>query len=144
MESQTPQATETPNPADFSGESPGKLTTTPSKTAAGQQVQEALAPILDFLNKLPDDIGSFVSANTKPLLYIVLFIAALVTIKIVLAVLGAVDGIPLLSPLFKLVGLGYTGWFVYRYLLKEDSRQELGQEFQSLKSQVLGRNSSNS
>lgn len=143
MESQTPQVTETPNPANLSGESPGQLAAPPKRTVAGQQVQEALAPILDFLNKLPDDIASFVSAYQKPLLYIVLFIAALVTIKIILAVLGAVDGIPLLSPLFKLVGLGYTGWFVYRYLLKEDSRQELGQEFQSLKSQVLGRDSSN-
>lgn len=142
MESQTPQVTETPNPADLSSESPGTLATTPSKTATGRQVQEALAPALDFLNKLPEDIGNFIAAYQKPLLYIFLFIVALVAVRVVLAILGAIDGIPLLSPLLELVGLGYTGWFVYRYLLKEDSRQELGQEFQSLKSQVLGGDSS--
>ncbi|XP_019460230.1 PREDICTED: protein CURVATURE THYLAKOID 1A, chloroplastic-like isoform X2 [Lupinus angustifolius] len=32
-------------------------------------------------------------------------------------VLGAINSVPLLPKLLELVGLGYTGWFVYRYLL---------------------------
>ncbi|KAM5585185.1 hypothetical protein ABKV19_004535 [Rosa sericea] len=30
---------------------------------------------------------------------------------------GAVYSVPLLPRVLELVGLGYTGWFVYRYLL---------------------------
>ncbi|TVU28354.1 hypothetical protein EJB05_19870 [Eragrostis curvula] len=32
-------------------------------------------------------------------------------------IVGAVNSVPLLPKLMELVGLGYTGWFVYRYLL---------------------------
>jgi len=32
---------------------------------------------------------------------------------------------PQLPKLMELVGLGYTAWFVYRYLLFKDSREEL-------------------
>jgi hypothetical protein len=46
-----------------------------------------------------------------------------------------------LSPVFELVGIGYTGWFVYRYLLKVETRKELGEEFKSLKGQVVGKDS---
>jgi hypothetical protein len=44
----------------------------------------------------------------------------------------------LVAPLFELIGLGYTAWFVYRYLLSAASRQELSQEIQALKNQVFG------
>ncbi|NET54471.1 MAG: hypothetical protein F6K09_39555, partial [Merismopedia sp. SIO2A8] len=32
-------------------------------------------------------------------------------------------------------------WFVWRYLLKVETRQELSQEFDSLKGQVVGKDS---
>ncbi|KAJ9539436.1 hypothetical protein OSB04_032169, partial [Centaurea solstitialis] len=31
--------------------------------------------------------------------------------------IGAINSVPLLPKIMELVGLGYTGWFVYRYLL---------------------------
>jgi hypothetical protein len=64
-----------------------------------------------------------------------------VTIYITLAVLDAIDDIPLLSPVLKLVGMGYSAWFVYRYLWKAENRQELWQEFDAFKAQIVGRNS---
>jgi CAAD domains of cyanobacterial aminoacyl-tRNA synthetase len=39
------------------------------------------------------------------------------------------------------VGISYSAWFVYRYVLKEDTRKELGEGFNSLKEQVLGKKS---
>nr|MDJ0901521.1 CAAD domain-containing protein [Xenococcus sp. MO_188.B8] len=62
-------------------------------------------------------------------------------VRVILAVLAAINDFPLLAPLFELIGLGYTTWFVYRYLWKESSRKELKDEFEVLKSQVMGRNS---
>ena len=37
------------------------------------------------------------------------------------------------------VGMGYTAWFIYRYLWKASNRQELSRDFNSLKEQVLGK-----
>lgn len=40
--------------------------------------------------------------------------------------------------LLELVGLGYTGWFTYRYLLFKSSREELLDDIESLKSKIAG------
>ncbi|KAF7147713.1 hypothetical protein RHSIM_Rhsim03G0197000 [Rhododendron simsii] len=38
----------------------------------------------------------------------------------------------------ELVGLGYTGWFVYRYLLFKSSRKELAAEIEAWKKKIAG------
>ncbi|KAG0455043.1 hypothetical protein HPP92_024335 [Vanilla planifolia] len=43
-----------------------------------------------------------------------------------------------LPKLLELVGLGYTGWFVYRYLLFKSSRKELAEDFEALKKKIAG------
>ncbi|KAH7652900.1 Cyanobacterial aminoacyl-tRNA synthetase CAAD domain-containing protein [Dioscorea alata] len=42
---------------------------------------------------------------------------AIVAIWLSSIVVGAINSVPLLPKIMELVGLGYTGWFVYRYLL---------------------------
>jgi len=49
------------------------------------------------------------------------------------------NDIPLVAPTFELIGIGYSAWFVYRYLLKASTRQELTNEIATLKSQVIGK-----
>ena len=140
MESQTPQVTETQTPSSFSSESPGMIT--PSKSSpADKPIQEWINISTDFLTKIYDYIGEFVNDNQKLLVNLLLAFLAIVAVKMTLAILSAINDIPLLSPMFELVGLGYTGWFVYRYLLTKSSRQELVQEFESLKTQVVGKDS---
>lgn len=62
---------------------------------------------------------------------------------LVLSVLGAVlsiaTSIPVLSPLFELIGVIYTGWFIYRYLLTASQRQELSQKIDAFKSEFVGK-----
>ncbi|KAL6557150.1 Protein CURVATURE THYLAKOID 1A, chloroplastic [Orobanche minor] len=53
-------------------------------------------------------------------------------------VVGAVDSIPLLPKIMELVGLGYTGWFVYRYLLFESGRKELATDIEDIKKKIAG------
>ena len=68
---------------------------------------------------------------------VALIVTAIVTGKIVLAILDAIgNDIPLLEPIFELIGIGYGTWFVLRYLIKSSSRQELAEEIQSLKQQI--------
>ncbi|KAK9280075.1 hypothetical protein L1049_013760 [Liquidambar formosana] len=42
---------------------------------------------------------------------------AIVAVWLSSIVVGAINSVPLLPKIMELVGLGYTGWFVYRYLL---------------------------
>ncbi|CAO2175321.1 unnamed protein product [Urochloa humidicola] len=43
-----------------------------------------------------------------------------------------------LPGLLELVGLGYSGWFVYRYLLFQENRKELANNLDALKKRITG------
>lgn len=114
----------------------------PSKSPSGEQPwQEWIDVAVDFLSKVPEQLSSFFSNYQQPLLTVGLIITAAITVYITLSVLDAINNIPLLSPILELVGLGYTIWFVSRYLLKASTREELLAEFESLKQQVIGESS---
>lgn len=133
------QAKPTTQPKDLSAEAPGMLASAKT-TAAEQPWQEWVDLVMDVLAKVPDYVGKFFADYKQPLTTLGLFIFALVTVKVTLAVLDAIDDVPLLSPILELVGLGYTAWFVYRYLWKASNRQELVTEFEALKDQIFGDN----
>ena len=141
MESQETTPTTT---VGLSTESPGLSTESPGAISkpspADKPVQEWLEIGTNFLSKIYDYIGEFISDNEKLLVNLLLIFLAILAVKVTLAILAAINDFPLLSPLFELIGLGYTVWFVYRYLWKESSRQELKEEFKVLQSQVMGRN----
>ncbi|KAL8111250.1 protein CURVATURE THYLAKOID 1A, chloroplastic-like [Apium graveolens] len=63
---------------------------------------------------------------------------ALVGVWLSATLVGAINSIPLLPKILELVGLGYTGWFVYRYLLFKSSRKELATDIESLKKKIAG------
>ena len=137
------QETTTTTTVGLNTESPGLSTESPGAIAkpspADKPVQEWLEIGKDFLSKIYDYIGEFISDNEKLLVNLLLIFLAVIVVKVTLAILGAINDFPLLSPLFELIGLGYTAWFVYRYLWKESSRGELKEEFKALKSQVMGK-----
>jgi hypothetical protein len=56
---------------------------------------------------------------------------------VILALVDAIDDIPLVAPTLELIGLGYGIWFVYRYLLQASSRRTI-EEIKTLKERVLG------
>ncbi|KQK18667.1 protein CURVATURE THYLAKOID 1A, chloroplastic [Brachypodium distachyon] len=63
---------------------------------------------------------------------------AVVALWLTTVVVGAINSVPLLPKLLELVGLGYTGWFVYRYLLFKESRKELASDIETLKKKIAG------
>jgi hypothetical protein len=103
-----------------------------------EQWRRVGSQISEFLAQLPEYIGRFFNEYKQPIITVGLILAAIITVKVVLAVLDALNDIPLLAPTFELVGIGYSVWFVNRYLLQASKRQELSQELQSLKKQVIG------
>ena len=54
-------------------------------------------------------------------------------------VIEALDGIPILSIIFELIGVIYLVWFVYRYLLKRSNRQELLDKIENIKREIFGK-----
>ncbi|MGQ4649755.1 CAAD domain-containing protein [Lyngbya aestuarii] len=124
---------------------PGAITQLPPpEPSTDEPWQEWVQPVVEFVSKLPDYAAVFFEKYQRPLIIIALLLSGVVTVKVTLAILDAINGVPLLAPIFELVGIGYTGWFVWRYLLKVETRQELAVEFEALKKQVVGKESHNS
>ncbi len=92
-----------------------------------------------FLATLPEYLGAFFNQYKQPLISVGLIVGAIVAVKVLLAILDALNDIPLVAPTFELIGIGYSAWFVYRYLLKASTRKELTSEITTLKSQVVGK-----
>lgn len=111
----------------------------PSAEQSGEQFKQISEKISAFLAGLPEYLSDFFGEYRRPLITLGLIFGGIVTVKMTLALLDAVDDIPLLAPLFEMVGFGYTIWFVYRYLLKAESRQELGKEVENIKGQIVGK-----
>ncbi|MEH1830470.1 MULTISPECIES: CAAD domain-containing protein [unclassified Nostoc] len=95
--------------------------------------------ISTFLATLPEYVGGFFNQYKQPLVTVGLIVGSIVAVKVLLAILDALNDIPLVAPTFELIGIGYSAWFVYRYLLKASTRKELTSEITTLKSQVVGK-----
>eukprot|EP00179_Madagascaria_erythrocladioides_P020316 CAMPEP_0198334338 /NCGR_PEP_ID=MMETSP1450-20131203/19550_1 /TAXON_ID=753684 ORGANISM="Madagascaria erythrocladiodes, Strain CCMP3234" /NCGR_SAMPLE_ID=MMETSP1450 /ASSEMBLY_ACC=CAM_ASM_001115 /LENGTH=168 /DNA_ID=CAMNT_0044038921 /DNA_START=149 /DNA_END=655 /DNA_ORIENTATION=- len=66
--------------------------------------------------------------KSRPAFYVQIASAvgvAAVTLTVLQAIINAVNGLPVLPGLFELVGLSYTSWFIWRYLIYNDTRDEL-------------------
>lgn len=142
MESQTQQPeyadTTSPEVLSASETQAAPLAKLPPADQSNEQWQRIGTQVSTFLAQLPDYIGQFFNTYKQPITSIALILTAIITVKVVLAVIDALNDIPLLGPTFELVGIGYSTWFTYRYLLKASTRQELSQELQTLKEQVVG------
>ncbi len=134
----------TVNSNDSNSEQMGELSTVSPATESQEQWQDIVDKISAFLADLPAYLSDFFGEYKRPIITIGIITGAIVSVRLLLAILGAINDIPLLSPLFELIGLGYSAWFIYRYLLQASTRQELSKDFNSLKEQVLGQVSSSS
>ncbi len=114
------------------------LTKIPSSEQSADQVRQIKEKLLEFVSSLQSFLGEFFEEYRQILVLVALLVGGGVSLKLLLAVLGAINEVPLLNPIFEIVGIGYTTWFVYRYLLRAESRQELGKEIAGLKAQILG------
>lgn len=119
----------------------GEIISSPKEPSDEQPWQEWVDVAVDFLTKVPEQLGSFFADYKQPLTTVGLILGAAITVYVTLSILDALDNIPLLSSVLELVGLGYSIWFVARYLLKASTRQELVTEFTSFKEQILGNKS---
>lgn len=120
---------------------PETADSTPASEETNQQSQQIWETVSGVLSNLPDYVTDFFNEYQRPLITVGLVLTAFISVKLLLAILSAVNEVPLLAPTFELIGIGYSGWFVFRFILKEANRQELGETITSLKDQILGKGS---
>lgn len=106
---------------------------------ATRQVQIVWDKVSGLLGDLPEYVSVFFKRYRRPIVTVGLIVAAIIAVKLVLALLDAINDFPLLAPTFELIGLIYSGWFLYRYLLKASNRQELLGDIAAIRDQVLGK-----
>ena len=109
------------------------------ESETSQQLKQVGDRIYKFLSGLPDYLSDFFGEYKRPLITLGLIFGSIVSVKLTLALLDAINDIPLLAPTFELIGFAYTAWFIYRYLWRASNREELAESFGSLRDQVLGR-----
>ncbi|KAK3159166.1 hypothetical protein QOZ80_2AG0146540 [Eleusine coracana subsp. coracana] len=83
-----------------------------------------------------DDILSKLDIEVTPTL-ILTGSGAFVALFILSSVISAIDSIPLLPKLLELVGIGYSVWFIWNYLLFKGNRDELFAKFEDLKQRII-------
>jgi hypothetical protein len=117
---------------------PAPIVVSPQSSQSSEQWTQIGERVSYYLGQLPDLLSDFFNQNQRLLINLGLLFGGIVSVKLTLAILDAVNDIPLLAPTFELVGIAYSAWFVYRYMLKAETRQELSQEIDTLKQQVVG------
>jgi CAAD domains of cyanobacterial aminoacyl-tRNA synthetase len=110
----------------------------PPANNSNSQFNQIGDKISDFFQKLPSYLSQFYSEYKLPIISFALLVAGVTALKILVAAIDAINDIPLVSPLMELIGIAYTAWFTYRYLLKASTRQELVAQLNSIKKQFMG------
>lgn len=91
-----------------------------------------------FLAKAIESTGTFFEQNKQLLSVLGWTLLTLLGIRVVFAALDAIDDIPLVTPVLKLIGLATVAWFIWRYLLRANNRHELAQMFNNAKAELFG------
>ncbi|NJN31371.1 MAG: hypothetical protein HC824_13800 [Synechococcales cyanobacterium RM1_1_8] len=115
----------------------GPLATASQTTQDSSEWQEILDQVKEYLSL--GVLKELFQEYRQPILVTGLVIGGLVTLKVALAVLSAINEIPLMAPAFEMVGIGYSAWFLYRYVLKASTREELSKNFKEVRRDILGR-----
>lgn len=144
-----PEKVEVAEPAVVTSEVPSELNinmTTPGtlqKMPSGQPTDspewlETVEKGLQVLAIFPAFLGKVLGEYRGPLGTVGLILVGGLGIAVADGVLARLNSIPLFAPTFELVGLGFTGWFVVRYLLYANTRQELLAEYHQIKERIAG------
>jgi hypothetical protein len=129
--------------AVIDGTEPGTLVVAPTPKAE-DKFEEVGRNVSNFLEQFPVYVNRFFQEYKLPIISFGLLVVAITVLKIAVAVLDAINDIPLVYPIFELIGIGYTTWFISRYLLKASNRQELVADFRSFREDITGNKSSES
>lgn len=109
----------------------------PSKSAPRDNPTKEL---VDTLNNGASDVASKVQAwwegsDEKPTI-IAVGAGSLLALYFASSIIGAIDRLPLISTIFELIGLTFTGWTAYRYFLIDGEKDKMISQVKSFASKV--------
>ncbi|NES66376.1 MAG: valine--tRNA ligase, partial [Okeania sp. SIO2D1] len=94
--------------------------------------------VLSFFGKLPTNAVKWFTQYRQPIIVLSALLALIIIFRAISGTLHGLNKIPLVLPIFELIGLGYTIWFIFRFLLKSTTRRELQNVCQNMIEQVFG------
>ena len=110
--------------------------------SATKSAQELWFTIQTKNQGLFDNISSktttFIKENQQLLTALGLVFLGIISLRLLFAGLNAIESIPLMTPLLKIVGAYYVGRFVWRYLIRESDRHYLMEAVKRTKAEILG------
>jgi CAAD domains of cyanobacterial aminoacyl-tRNA synthetase len=92
----------------------------------------------EYFDRAKAYVIDFFNTNRQLIIALGVVFLGMISLKLLFAGLNAIDDIPLVSPLLKIIGLFYTVRFVWRYLIREQDRQELLQAIDRTKTEIFG------
>ncbi len=111
---------------------------TSTEDPLAKRLEAIPANTVGFFEEVVATSSTFFKNNRQLLTNLgVIFVAFMVT-KLAFAGLNAIDDLPLVSPLLKLVGLYYVLQFIWNYLIRQQDRQKLVEKINTTKAEVLG------
>ena len=120
-------------------ETAGVLVPLTSEEDSTAELKAMLGKGVEVVSNLDTILGNFFSEYRQLIISLGLVFGSIVAVKLTLALLSALNEIPLVEPSLELVGLGFTVWFVTRFMLKSEKRQEFYTKFTDTKDSVLGK-----
>jgi hypothetical protein len=108
------------------------------RTPTTSGVQNFGVKLSQIIEKLPGQIAAIYEAYQRPINIIGVLFLSLLAVAIASGILRVLNALPLVAPSLELVGLGYVGWFTWRYLLYAEHRQELATQYRHTKQKMLG------
>ena len=132
--------TPVPSPIAIKDPSPSTITTSPVTNKTEPKVEIAAPPISnDIWEQVTQLWDEYFGEGKKSNLTIAIIVVSTIPLLIAAsALLGFLNKLPLLPSVFELVGFGYSGWFIYRYLLLANTRKELTDAIGTWKNKVFG------
>lgn len=92
-----------------------------------------------WMDQATTNMATFFRNNGSLLSAIGWALLVVVGIRMLFALVHVLDNIPLITPLLELIGFAYVVWFIRRYLIRVQDRQELVQTLNQYKTDILGR-----
>ena len=90
-----------------------------------------------FIGNIPQTISNYLYKYPNLPAILGYGILGFISAYLSIAVLDAINDIPLLGEFFEVVGLVYSIWFGVRYLLFASNREELNVQLKSLKVNII-------
>ncbi len=126
-------------PGEFPTAEPVLIQNTSSTESAEEAWQSSQVKVTTaFFRNATEYPVAFFRRNQLLLTTLGWILLALLGTRILFATLDVIDDIPLVTPNLKLIGLGTVAWFVWRYLIRANNRQELAQMLDGAKAELLG------